>query len=55
MNFSFTVRKPKDKTWGSLQKDNTWNGMVGDLVNNVTDLGTEVTEVFSSLQAANKS
>jgi hypothetical protein len=32
MNFTYTLQKSPDCKWGSLQTDNSWNGMVGALV-----------------------
>jgi hypothetical protein len=39
MNFTYTLRKPPDGKWGSLQSDNSWNGMVGLLANQTADIG----------------
>jgi hypothetical protein len=39
MNFTYTVRQAPNKTWGSLQPDQSWNGMVGLLANKTVDIG----------------
>ena len=39
MNFTFESRKPKDGQFGSKQKDGTWSGMVGELMDGSVDMG----------------
>ena len=39
MNFTYDGVKPPDNQWGALQKDGSWSGMVGMLVNNEIDMG----------------
>ncbi|XP_045135403.1 ionotropic receptor 25a-like isoform X2 [Portunus trituberculatus] len=38
MKFDYDFRFPKDGQYGVRQKDGTWNGLVGDLSNGVTDI-----------------
>ena len=38
-----TVTKPPDKTWGSLQPNGKWNGMVRQLIDKNIDIGTSKT------------
>jgi hypothetical protein len=39
MNFTYTVRKSADGSWGSLQSDNSWDGIVGLLAAQSADIG----------------
>ena len=39
MNFTFESRKPKDGQFGSKQKDGSWSGMVGELMDGSVDMG----------------
>ena len=39
MNFTYTTTKPKDGSFGSLQEDGSWTGMVGNLKNHEVDIG----------------
>jgi hypothetical protein len=39
MNFTYTLREPPDRQYGSLLSDNSWNGMVGLLANQTIDVG----------------
>jgi hypothetical protein len=39
MNFTYTLRQPPDKQWGSLQPDKSWNGMVRLLADKKFDIG----------------
>ena len=39
LNFSYTVTKPSDGNWGSLNSDGTWTGMIGGLHRREIDLG----------------
>ena len=41
MNFTFAVSKPPDMTFGGLKPDGNWNGMIGELVNQNADIGTD--------------
>lgn len=38
MNFHIVYQKPSDCSWGSKKKDGTWSGMVGELLNNASDI-----------------
>ncbi|XP_069941255.1 ionotropic receptor 25a isoform X1 [Cherax quadricarinatus] len=38
MNFDFEFKFPADGQYGSRQKNGSWNGLVGDLSNGVTDM-----------------
>ncbi|KAK8407845.1 hypothetical protein O3P69_002404 [Scylla paramamosain] len=39
MNFTYRLVRPKDNTFGSLNEDGTWNGMVGLVNRGEVDLG----------------
>jgi hypothetical protein len=39
MNFTYTVRKPPDESWGTINSDNSWDGMVGVLAAQSADIG----------------
>ena len=39
MNFTYTLEPPPDKKWGGLQKDGSWNGMIGLLKDEHVDIG----------------
>ena len=39
MNFTYTVTKPADRQWGAIQKDGSWNGMIGLLATEKIDIG----------------
>ena len=45
MNFTYTLKKPPDLNWGSLQKDGTWNGMVRLLQDQEADIGKYMIEM----------
>ena len=38
MNFTYTLMKPPDGQWGSIQADGTWSGMVNLLANQDIDI-----------------
>ena len=38
MNFTYTLFKPPDETWGAIQSDGTWTGMVNLLDNQDIDI-----------------
>ncbi|XP_046444793.1 glutamate receptor ionotropic, delta-1-like isoform X1 [Daphnia pulex] len=38
-NFSITIEVPKDKAYGALLANGTWNGMIGMILNNESDVG----------------
>ena len=38
MNFTYTLIKPPDGQWGTLQPDGTWSGMVNLLANQDIDI-----------------
>jgi hypothetical protein len=38
MNFTYTLIKPPDGQWGSIQPDGTWSGMVNLLANQDIDI-----------------
>ena len=40
MNFTYTLIKPPDGQWGSIQPDGSWSGMVGLLVSGKIDIGS---------------
>ena len=39
MNFTFAASKPPDMAFGSLNPDGSWTGMIGELMNQNTDIG----------------
>ena len=39
MNFTFSASEPPDMSFGSLNPDGNWTGMVGELVNQNADIG----------------
>ena len=39
MNFTYTVTQPEDQKFGSLEKDGSWNGMIGMLKRDSIDIG----------------
>ena len=41
MNFTYTVKKPKDDAWGSRDENGSWTGMVGSLVRKECDVGKD--------------
>ncbi len=41
MNFTYLLVKPPDLTWGALQINGSWNGMVGMLVRHDIDIGND--------------
>ena len=38
MNFTYTLTKPPDGAWGSIQPDGSWNGMVNMLAKQDIDI-----------------
>ena len=38
MGFDFELYEPDDESYGSMQEDGTWNGMVQDLIKEVSFL-----------------
>ena len=40
MNFTYTLIKPPDGQWGTIQPDGTWSGMVNLLANQDIDIAT---------------
>ena len=38
MNFTYTLTKPPDGAWGSIQPDGSWNGMVNLLAKQEIDI-----------------
>jgi hypothetical protein len=40
MNCTYTLIKPPDGQWGSIQADGTWSGMVNLLANQEIDIAT---------------
>ena len=38
MNFTYTLIKPPDEQWGTIQPDGTWSGMVNLLANQDIDI-----------------
>ena len=52
MNFTYTLIKPPDGQWGSIQPDGTWNGIIGELANQEIDISSaplKVTEQRSAV------
>ena len=39
MNFTYVVSEPPDMTFGALKPDGSWTGMIGELMNQNTDIG----------------
>ena len=39
MNFTYITVKPKDGSFGNVQDDGSWTGIVGDLQNEKVDIG----------------
>ena len=44
MNFTYTVRKPKDGTYGT-PKPSGWTGMIGDLTTKEADIGNNLCNI----------
>ncbi len=42
MNFTYTVRQPPDKKFGSMDHQGQWNGMVGQLADDQSDIGKQI-------------
>ena len=42
MNFTYTLIKPPDGQWGSIQPDGSWSGMVGLLASGEVDIGMSI-------------
>ena len=38
MNFTIQYTRPPDNAWGALNKDGTWNGLIGQLQDQITDI-----------------
>ena len=38
MNFSYTLKLPPDNSWGGLQENGSWNGMMNLLINEIVDI-----------------
>ena len=49
MNFTYTLESPPDKKWGGLQKDGSWNGMIGLLKDELVDIGNRESKLFRAL------
>ena len=41
MNFTYTLKKPKDNAWASRDEKGAWTGMVGSLARKECDVGKE--------------
>ncbi len=39
LNFTYTVKQPPDKSWGSVNENGDWNGMVRQLIDGQSDIG----------------
>ena len=39
LNFSFSIQKPPDLNWGTVQEDGSWNGMIKELLLEKADIG----------------
>ena len=37
VGFDYEIRDVKDGKYGAMDENNTWNGMVGEVVSNVSD------------------
>ena len=48
MNFTCTITKPRDSSFGNLKEDGSWTGMVGNLKNHEVDIGVTL-EIFQKL------
>ena len=35
LDFEYVLHEVRDKTYGSQQKDGTWNGLIGELIDKV--------------------
>jgi hypothetical protein len=42
MNFTYTLIKPLDGQYGSIQQDGTWNGMINLLANEEIDISMDL-------------
>ena len=51
MNFTCTITKPRDSSFGNLKEDGSWTGMVGNLKNHEVDIA--VTPLFQTLSRDN--
>ncbi len=38
MNFTYTIEKPPDNSWGSRDGEGNWNGMIRQLMEDKTDI-----------------
>ena len=48
LNFTYSLTKPPDGQWGSLQSDMSWTGMVGMLNRGEIDIGKLTTDPEST-------
>ena len=39
MNFTYTVKKPPDGSYGAIKSDGSWSGLVGELIKKKADIG----------------
>ena len=39
MNFTYTLEPPPDNSWGGLQDDGSWNGMMKLVQDEAVDIG----------------
>ena len=39
LNFTYILKKPLDGSWGALQEDGRWTGMIGELQRNEANFG----------------
>ena len=39
LDFEYVLHEVSDKTYGVRQKDGTWNGLIGELIDKVLQLG----------------
>ncbi len=42
MNFSYTMRWPKDGEWGQLTDDGTWTGIIGGEIDKICFVNREM-------------
>ena len=54
MNFTYVVSEPPDMTFGALKPDGSWTGMIGELMNQNTDIGRVFFEGFNYLRLETK-
>ena len=48
LNFTYTMKRPSDNSWGSLNPDGTWTGIVGELHTDQADIGTQAYSISNT-------